>query len=60
MVQLLRFHASTEGGTGSVPGGGTKIPHVVLCGQKKKYCIEYWKFVKRDFRCSHRHQEISV
>ena len=30
------FHASTEGGTGLIPGGGTKIPHAVLCSQKKK------------------------
>ena len=36
MVQWLGFHASTAGVTGSIPGGGTKIPHATLCGQKKK------------------------
>ena len=28
-VQWLRFYASSSGGTGSVPGQGTKIPHAV-------------------------------
>ena len=27
MVQGLRIHAFTAGGTGSIPGQGTKIPH---------------------------------
>ena len=27
MVQWLRFHASTVGGAGTIPGQGTKIPH---------------------------------
>ena len=27
---------SNAGGTGSVPGQGTKIPHAVWCGPKKK------------------------
>ena len=36
VVQWLRLHASNAGGTGSVPGKGTKIPHVVRCGKKKK------------------------
>ena len=26
-VQWLRFHASTAGGVGSIPGLGTKIPY---------------------------------
>ena len=65
MVQLLRFQALTEGGTGLIPSGGTKIPHAVLCSQKKqqktKNYIEYWKWAKRvDFRRSHRHQEVTV
>ena len=29
-------HASTAGGRGSIPGGGTKIPHVTWCGKKEK------------------------
>ena len=45
------FHASTEGGTGLIPGGGTKIPHAVLCSQKQnktqQNCTEYWKLAKR-------------
>ena len=28
-VQWLGLLASTTGGTGSIPGGGTKIPHAV-------------------------------
>ena len=35
-VQWLRLGASTAGGTGSIPGHGTKIPHATLCSQKKK------------------------
>ena len=36
MVQWLRLHAANAGGTGSIPGGGTKIPHAAWCGQKVK------------------------
>ena len=36
MVQGLRLCASTAGSTGSIPGWGTKIPHDVQQGQKKK------------------------
>ena len=35
-VQGLKPHASTEGGSGSIFGLGTKIPHAARCGQKKK------------------------
>ena len=35
-VQWWRLCASAAGGAGSVPGRGTKIPHVVQRGQKKK------------------------
>ena len=35
-VQWLSLHASTAGGMGSIPGGGTKIPDATWCGQKKK------------------------
>ena len=41
MVQWLKLCTSTAGGMGSIPGQGTKIPHTVRCGQKKK---------KRNFR----------
>ena len=34
-VQWLLFHAFTAGGTGSLPGQVTKIPHAVLCGPQK-------------------------
>ena len=34
-VQWLRLRTSTAGGTGLIPGRGTKIPHAVRCGQKK-------------------------
>ena len=37
VVQWLRLHASKAGvGVGSIPGGGTKIPYAMQCGQKKK------------------------
>ena len=35
-VQWVRLRASTAVGMGSIPGGGTKIPHAVRHGQKKK------------------------
>ena len=35
-LAVLPLHASTAGGTGSVPGQGTKIPWVLQQGQKKK------------------------
>ena len=36
VVQWLRFHAPTAGGRGSIPGRGTKIPHVTFGSQKIK------------------------
>ena len=33
-VQWIGLHASTAGGTGSIPGGGTKIPHAAGHGPK--------------------------
>ena len=39
MVQWLRFHASTAGSTGLIPGWGTKIPHAAQCRQKPKVCV---------------------
>ena len=35
-VQCLRLSASTAGGTGLIPGWGTKILHALQRGQKKK------------------------
>ena len=35
-VQLLELHASTAGGTSSIPGWGTKIPQALWCGQINK------------------------
>ena len=35
-VQQLRLRASNEGGVGSVPGPGTKIPRAVQHGQTIK------------------------
>ena len=34
VVQWLRLHPSTAGGTDSIPGRGTKIPHAAWPGQK--------------------------
>ena len=36
MVQLLRLRASSARSEVSIPGQGTKIPHAVWCGEKKK------------------------
>ena len=36
MVQWLRLHTSTAGGTGSIPGWETKTSHAEWHGQKKK------------------------
>ena len=38
-VQWLRLHAFTKGDVGSIPGGGTKIPHVVRPKGKKKFAF---------------------
>ena len=35
-VQWLGLRASTAGGTNSIPGQGTKIPHAMQHSQKKK------------------------
>ena len=32
VIQCLRLCPSSAGGTGSVPGWGTKIPHAIRCG----------------------------
>ena len=34
VVQWLRLCAPNAGGTGSIPGQGTEIPHAAECGQK--------------------------
>ena len=34
VVQWLRLHTSNAGGTGSIPGQGTKIVHAAQHGQK--------------------------
>ena len=39
-VQWLRLRTSTAGGTGSIPGPGTKIPRAAQYGQKKKKRLE--------------------
>ena len=39
-VQWLRLCASTAGGTGSIPGRGTKIPHATWHGQKIKKILK--------------------
>ena len=41
MVQWSWHHTSTAGGMGSIPGRGTKIPHVVGCSQKKERILWY-------------------
>ena len=36
VIQWLGLHAFTAGGTGSIPGWGTKILQTTWCGQKKE------------------------
>ena len=36
VVEWLKLHASTAGGSGSIPGQGTKIPYAAQHNQKKK------------------------
>ena len=36
VVQLLGLHTSTAGGTGSIPGQGSKILHTSQLGKKKE------------------------
>ena len=40
-VQWLRLHVSNAAGVGSIPGQGTKIPHTVGCGQKRRNHQQY-------------------
>lgn len=42
MVHWLSFSASNAGDTCSVPGCGTKIPHLVLWPKKKIYALNYY------------------
>ena len=39
VVQWLRFHVSTAGGEGSIPGQGTKILHAIQCGPKFNHTL---------------------
>ena len=39
-VQWLRLHAPNAGGTGSIPGRGTKIPHAPQCSQRTKFFLK--------------------
>ena len=53
VVQWLRLRTSTAGGTGSIPGQGTKIPHAVWHSQKKKK--EKKKAHVKDIRMANKH-----
>ena len=48
MVQWLRLCTFNAEGMGSIPGQGTKIPHVTWCGQK----INFFKKKEMDSRIS--------
>ena len=45
VAQQLGLQASTAEGKGSIPGGGTKIPHAINKNKNKKhnsmYCYKY-------------------
>ena len=47
VVQWLRLRTPAEGGAGSIPGWGAKIPHAAQRGQKKKK-KSYFKGSQRD------------
>ena len=54
-VQWLGIHASTAGGTGSIPGRGTKILRSGQCSQKKKKKV---KGSKQEVKlCVHKNSE---
>ena len=40
MVQWLRLCTSSAGSTGSIPGQGTKIPHVDQAKKKRRRCLK--------------------
>ena len=44
-VQWLKLHASTAGDVGLIPSWGTKIPHAMRHGQKKKEINNVWIIV---------------
>ena len=46
-VQWLGLHTSTAGGTGSIPGHGTKIPHAAQHGPPTPQKSQFY----RDFPC---------
>ena len=52
VVQWLRLCAFTEGGTGLIPGWGTKIQHAARCGPKKK---KKKIIIYSAFSCARRH-----
>ena len=45
MVQLLRLHAFTAGGTGSISGQGTKILHVIWLLMSSSVTAGVWAFL---------------
>ena len=57
LVQWLRLWAFSTGGTGSIPGLRTKIPHVVWRGQKKIFIVVFW-LSKTDLSLLELHTEI--
>ena len=52
-VQWLGLHASTAGGTGSIPGQGTKIPHATWGMAKKEKKKYYWLFTENLLCANH-------
>ena len=45
VVQRLGLFASPAGSMGSIPGWGTKIPHVQWCGPPQKKDFKFYLFV---------------
>ena len=51
VVQGLGLHTLFAKGLGSIPGGGTKIPQIAGCNQRKKV-YAFLLFKKKFFLCS--------
>ena len=59
-VQWLGLHASTAGGVGLIPSWGTKTPHVMRHGQKKKGKKKWLKSTQNPLGPSRSKYEISL
>ena len=57
MVQWLGLHASNVGGTGSIPGRGTRIPHAHSAAKKLKNLKINKNLKNKKIQLKHRNSE---